>query len=231
MGRYIFPGVRAEIQYQDYPFAGEEEEQPYRLTFRLVSDFTFARKRPIPTYNSAGHRTRGAIAGQIEVQNAPAAPRYDLQGVDILLDGRRGTTTDTAGHFFKSNIKPGAHLVELDTSNLPFELVPERTTFVVSVISGTTTGIEFVVKPEYGIAGRVTDRDGHKLEGRSLQLLDEEGNVTASARTDQFGLHRMDGIPAGTYTLRLVSESTPHPPERQVIVTDDFLFDQDIITE
>ena len=53
----------------------------------------------------------------------------------------------------------------------------------------------------------------------------------ASAVTDRFGLYRMDGLSPGRYTLA-VQVRDPHAagaPEGVVVLTDDFLFGQDLV--
>jgi hypothetical protein len=74
---------------------------------------------------------------------------------------------------------------------LPFELVLERTYLVAGVAANVTTRVDFVVRPEFGIAGRVTDRSGNFLPGIVVEILDSQGNVIKSASTDQFGLYRI----------------------------------------
>jgi hypothetical protein len=48
--------------------------------------------------------------------------------------------------------------------------------------------------------------------------------------SDRFGLYRIDRLPPGTYTLRVAPGQLPgvELPTREVVVSDDFLFGQDL---
>ena len=232
--KYILPGIRAEIQYQSHPWDfGEEEHNQQMLLFQISSAFTYTQNRLIPTSGYETFKNRGAIAGKIVRRDAQKSSNDHLSNIAIIINhGERTTKTDMAGNFYVGNLKKGIYTVQLDVENLPIELVPERTEFTVEVGRNTTTKVDFVVRPEYGIAGRITDHTGNALQGTRIELLDAGGNVIKTALTDQFGLYRIDGLPVGTYHLHIAAESLPDPlmasPERKIEIVDDFLFGQDL---
>jgi hypothetical protein len=231
--RYLWPGIRAEISYQSLPPPAEDdEERDYLLTFGLTLDFAYAQGRFLPTYGTAASKTRGAIAGRIAIEDAHNLSRYDLSDIAIVVQGKRTARTDASGNFYMSNLETDMYVVELDVENLPIELVPERTSLIVGVAASATTRVDFVVRPEFGIAGRVTGSNGRRLEGIVVELFDSGGNFLKSTVTDQFGLYRIDGMSPGDYVIRVASESLPGsiitPQERKVTITNDFLFDQDV---
>ena len=102
-------------------------------------------------------------------------------------------------------------------------------------MDGRTDGKDnyFVVRPEFGLAGRVKDTFGAPLPDVRVELVDSDGNVVKTSVTDRFGLYRMDGLPIGRYTLRPAPESRPAASialaSREIEIRDDFLFDQDLI--
>lgn len=77
--------------------------------------------------------------------------------------------------------------------------------------AAAVTRLDFVVRPEFGIAGRVTGAAGQVLAGLTVELFDAEEQRVKTAVTDPFGLYRIDGLPIGRYTLRLAPASLPEP--------------------
>lgn len=156
----------------------------------------------------------------------------DLGQITVFVE-RRSVRTETGGTFFLGHLAPGLYRVTLDVENLPIELVPERVSFVVEVAAAAVTRVDFTVRPEFGLAGRIRTAAGADAPGVEVEVLDGEGRRLRSVRADRFGLFRVDGLPIGFYTLRIASASLPGLPEedlpvRSVEIRDDFLFDQDL---
>jgi hypothetical protein len=88
------------------------------------------------------------------------------------------------------------------------------------------------VRPEFGIAGRVTDAAGKMLGGLRVEIVDAQGRPAGTTVTDGFGLYRIDGLPIGRYRLSLDAGELFAPkvdsPERRSEIRDDFLFDQNL---
>ena len=100
------------------------------------------------------------------------------------------------------------------------------------ISAGAVTEIQFVVRAEFGLAGRLTTADGEHLTRVRVELVDLEGNRVASATTNRFGLYRLDGVPIGTYQLRIAPDSLPRAgelPIREIEIRDSFLFGQDLV--
>ncbi|HXV74784.1 MAG TPA: carboxypeptidase-like regulatory domain-containing protein, partial [Candidatus Polarisedimenticolaceae bacterium] len=144
----------------------------------------------------------------------------------------RVARTNAGGEFFVGNLRPGIYHVELSPDNLPIELAPQLRSLNAEVSGAAVTRVDFIVRPEFGIAGRVRDASGAPVSGMHVEILDGSSAVVVTAVTDRFGLFRVDGLPIGSYLLR------PRPRdlagldagavERVVRITDDFLFGQDL---
>ncbi|HVN33607.1 MAG TPA: carboxypeptidase-like regulatory domain-containing protein, partial [Thermoanaerobaculaceae bacterium] len=93
------------------------------------------------------------------------------------------------------------------------------------------TRVDFELRVEFGLAGRVRDAIGTPLAGVRVELVSPAGEIVAMGRTDTFGLYRIDGVAPGHYVVRLAAGAVPTgvtPPSREVAIVDDFLFDQDL---
>ncbi len=94
------------------------------------------------------------------------------------------------------------------------------------------TSVDFSVRPEFGITGRLTDNAGRHVAGARLEVLDSGGSRAAITLTDRFGLYRADGLAIGRYTVRVAEDGFPERegklPSFELEITDDFLFGQDL---
>ncbi len=223
----VLPGVLARLDYESSaanPFGTERRDD--RLSFGITVDLTLAGRRVLPADSVGNRPDSGAIAGGIRISERGA---WQLQGSKILVDGRLAARTDAAGNYYIGNLDPGIYQVELDPERLPLELVPRDTVTIAEVSSGASTRVDFLVRPEFGLAGRVTGPAGRVRPDVSVKLFDTAGTAVGSSRTDRFGLFRMDGIPAGSYVLRAVDPgSGGSSAPRRIRVVDAFLFDQDL---
>ncbi len=227
----IYPGVLARVEYEGVTLSAlSNESNGYRLLVGITTDFTVTPRGFLPTNSYDIRQNLGGIAGVVRVVGG--RQRYTLDGLTVDVDGRPAARTEPGGVFFVGRLSEGLHQIELDTEGLPIELSPVKTVVIAEVAAGAVTSVSFTVRPEYGIAGRVTDAAGRIVEGASLVLLAADGTIAGRAVTDRFGLYRMDGIAPGTYTLKLTAlaggAAAARPPTRTVEVIDDYLFGQDL---
>ncbi len=197
--------------------------------YRMTAEAEYGNELPARTADV--RVDRGGIAGSVRIDAPPGFPRYDLRGLTVRLDGRPLVRTEGGGAFFIGSLEPGIYRLELDSENLPIELAPFRTVLHAEVAGAAVTRLNFIVRPEFGIAGRLRDASGAPVAGMKVELLDGSRAVVATAVTDRFGLYRMDGLPIGTYMLRLkpgIAPDSQPQPSRPVQIEDDFLFDQDL---
>ena len=230
----LTPGISMRVAWEDDPLPVDGQAQGNRLfSIRITADLAWAQGRVVPARRQGVRFDRGALAGRVTIEGGLDFPGSSLSGLPIRLNGRIRTSTTNGGSFFVGGVLPGVYEVDLDSENLPIELAPTRTTIAVEVAAGAVTQVDFPVIPEFGIAGRLTDRDGHPVPLIRLELLNASGKILDTATTDRFGLYRIDRLRIGSYTLRVASEAgedvDDRRPERPIEITDGFLFGQDLV--
>jgi hypothetical protein len=227
----VGPGILASLQFENSPAFGDPQRRyDPRLTLRVFSDMAFARGRVLSGNTYALSTTRGAIGGQVKIPTGANVAPDDLAGLPVLIDGKAMTRTERGGRFFLGNLRPGVYEVSLDPDGLPIELTLEDSSRRARVEPGAVTGVEFTTTLEYGFAGRVTV-EGQFFANAIVELVDAEGGVLQTVRTDRFGLYRFDRVVVGRYVVRLAAANAPRAditwPSRTVEVKD-FMFGQDL---
>ncbi|AFY49872.1 hypothetical protein Nos7524_4102 [Nostoc sp. PCC 7524] len=235
----IIPGLFASIDYQGIPsrnrniFGNNIGDD--RLTISLISDLSFAGGSVRPSEYSSLNKDRGAIAGRIVVEGGRNGT--DLSGGLIQVYNNRGRSVggariDSQGNFFVGNLREGNYIVQIDPDELPIEVSLRKTTIVAEVAGAAVTKLDFPVRLEYGMAGRITDVSGQPMSEVEVEVVDTEGKRVATAMTDQFGLYRIDGLPVGKYTLRVPQQAnitnTATLPQLEVAISQDFIYDQNL---
>lgn len=229
----VFPGIFASAEYQsEPPIAMSENPNDTYLVASVRTDFTFSGGRMFAAEGGTTLRNRGAVAGRILVKGLEPGQAFDLEGVVLIIDNLHKVLTDPSGNFYKGDLKSGMHVVDLDLENLPMELVPVRSSLIAKVVARAVTRVDFTVRQEYGLAGRVTDARGLRRDGVRVELVNAAGSLVAVVTTDQFGLYRIDHVAPGEYRLRIKADDPALQrmvsPERQIEVSDEFLFDLDL---
>jgi hypothetical protein len=188
-----------------------------------------------PARYSGISKERGAISGKLAVQGESEG--FDLSNSIVRIYDTRnknvGTSrTDSNGNFFVGNLREGVYVVQLEPEELPIELAVSRTSLVAEVAPSGVTRVDFPVRTEYGVAGKVTDVSGQPLKEVRIELVTSTGARVLSSTTDQFGLYRLDGVPVGKYTLRVSPQdelnSNNTLPKRQVVISNKFVYNQNL---
>jgi hypothetical protein len=149
----------------------------------------------------------GAIEGVVVDARGGAVPSFTL-GVEsysgaaghVVRSGAPRKVDDPRGAFRLEKLAPGSYVLTAGDGHLP----PARTDLV-SVTGGATThGVRIVLGPGGTVVGRVFDDRHAPLEGVELRF-DAVSSVVesdASARSDAKGQYRLQGAPAGPFTVR-----------------------------
>ncbi|MUH00129.1 Cna B-type [Scytonema sp. UIC 10036] len=234
----VLPGLLARFEYQGIPtrartgFGGVGDD---RLTLSLISDLSFGGGRIAPTNYSGIGKERGAIAGRLVVEGENKG--FDLSGTVVrIFDNRNknvgSTRTDSKGNFFVGNLPEGVYVVQLEPEELPIELTVMKNSAVAEVATSAVTSLDFPVRPEFGVAGRVTDIAGQPVSQLRVELINGAGARVLSAVTDSFGLYRLDGVPIGFYTLRVSTQDSLNPndtlPKREIQIRNQFVYEQNL---
>ncbi|MBF2065335.1 MAG: carboxypeptidase regulatory-like domain-containing protein [Calothrix sp. C42_A2020_038] len=234
----VLPGLLGRIEYQGIPsrslsYLGGFGDD--RLSISLISDLSFGGGRVAPAWSGGVSKERGAISGQLTVGRA--AKNFDLSGSNIRVYNNRnqlmGTArTDSQGNFMVGNLPEGTYIVELEPDELPVELSVPKTSLIAQVANSAVTRLDFPVRVEYGLAGKVTDVAGQPISQVRVELTNLQGARVISAVTDRFGLYRLDGVPVGKYTLRVSLQDELNRndslPKRQVEIRDEFVYNQNL---
>ncbi len=233
----LLPGLFARLNYQAIPsrggsFSGFDDG---RLSVSLTSDMSVASGKFTPARYSGISKERGAISGQLAVKGGRQG--FDLSNSIVRIYDTRNknvgaTKTDSNGNFFVGNLPEGVYVIELEPEELPIELAVSKTSLVAEVASNGVTRVDFPVRTEYGVAGKVTDASGQPLKEVRIELVTSTGARVLSGTTDQFGLYRLDGVPVGKYTLRVSPQdelnSNDTLPKRQVVINNKFVYNQNL---
>lgn len=234
----VLPGLLGRIEYQGIPsrslsYLGGFGDD--RLSISLVSDLSFGGGRVAPSWSGGVGKERGAISGQLAL--AQARGNFDLSGSNIRVYNKRNefvgaATTDSKGGFMVGNLPEGTYIVELEPDELPVELSVPKTSLIAQVANSAVTRLDFPLRIEFGLAGKVTDVAGQPISEVRVELTNLQGARVMSALTDQFGLYRLDGVPVGKYTLRVspLDELNRNDslPKRQIEISNEFVYNQNL---
>lgn len=230
----VGPGVVARAEYQSIPRVDLFGSNQGRFSLNLVTDLAFSGGSVQPARALPYRRESGLVVGKVTIDaesqrlTGVAAGDFDLAGAKIIVDGATRATTDSHGRFTINNLPVGIYEVELDPEDLPIELSPTRLRLRAEIAAGASTRVDFPVSLQYGIAGRVTDRLGNPLANIAVELRTPDGTRIGRARTDTFGLYRIDQVPPGGYTL-VALDAQRVIARRTVTVAGDFEFGVDLV--
>jgi Carboxypeptidase regulatory-like domain len=234
----ILPGLLGRIEYQGIPARSQSYLGGFgndRFSISLVSDLSFGGGRVAPAWSGGVSKERGAIAGQLIVDQK--GPKFDLSGSSVRVYNSRNslvgnTRTDSKGNFFVGNLPEGNYIVELEPDELPVELSVPKSSLIAQVANSAVTRLDFPLRAEYGLAGKVTDVAGQPVASVRIELMNPQGARVITAVTDQFGLYRLDGVPVGKYVLRVSTQDTLNPndilPKRQIEIGNEFVYNQNL---
>jgi hypothetical protein len=148
-----------------------------------------------------------AIEGVVVDDRGSAVPSFTV-GVESFSPARgkslgRGPSKsfdDVRGAFRLENLAPGTYILTATAQNQP----PARSESIAVAAGAPTKGVRIVLSAGGIVAGHVYDDRHTPLEGVELSF-DQVSSIAVSrsrARTDESGAYRLEGAPAGLFTLR-----------------------------
>ena len=149
----------------------------------------------------------GAIEGAVVDDRGSGVPSFSV-GIESFTSahgrsmrgGARKSFDDVRGSFRWDKLAPGSYVLTASAPGKP----PARSD-PVDVASGITTrNVRIVLLQGGTVTGHVFDEGHQPLTGVEMRF-DAVSSVldsTASARSDETGLYRLEGAPAGPFTLR-----------------------------
>ncbi len=233
----VLPGLLGRIEYQGIPSRSQSYLGGFgndRFSISLVSDLSFGGGRVTPAWSGGVSKERGAIAGQLAVAQKG---QFDLSGSNVRVYDSRNSlvgnaSTDSKGSFFVGNLPEGNYIVELEPDGLPVELSVPKSSLIAQVANSAVTRLDFPLRAEYGLAGKVTDVAGQPVSSVRIELINPQGARVITSVTDQFGLYRLDSVPVGKYVLRVSTQDTLNPndilPKRQIEISNEFIYNQNL---
>ena len=201
-------GVRRELRPGISIFADgglrkfDEGEQELFGSLGLSVDLGLANGTFSAAPRQATNPRLGRLAGQIAIPEGFELYEEDLKGAKVIVNGKPLGTVEGNGSYWLSAVPKGIHSVRLEADNLPIDLVVDSEAIYAKVAPGAVTPVDFALAVEVGTAGRIIGPDGEPVARVPLEMVNSDGDVVSTARSNQFGLFRMDGLRPGSYTLR-----------------------------
>jgi hypothetical protein len=195
----------------------------------MTFDFAVAQNRIVPADSNRGSLNSAALSGELLLNGKRIPPRYDINRIELLIDGDSRTATVQGGRYYVDGLQPGLHKVAIDSRYLPIELMPKvDQSFWVRLESSAATEVPLALEVRFAIAGRVQDVNGLNKINERMLILDERGRTVGEVYTDQYGLYRADNLAPGIYTVA-VERDGGFVADIEITISDDFLFEQDLV--
>jgi hypothetical protein len=171
-----------------------------------ADDFAPSDPAPVPTAGRLTLRLRagGAISGTVVDERGRGIQSFSL-GIESYSGHRSGRGAqkfeDARGAFSLDHLPPGSYVLTATAQGKP----PTRSDSIEVRGGVTTNGVRIVLLLGGSIVGHVRDEHGTPLQGTELHfdLVSAVVDDGASATTDEAGAYRLDGAPAGPFTLRV----------------------------
>jgi hypothetical protein len=231
----VLPGVSSFLVLRDEPKGTERSDIDVGLALRweLSLDFSLLQGKIVPASRQLGTRSSvGSISGQLLLDDKPLSAEHNIDKISVLVDGYPRDVEVTGSYFIIDNVRPGLAEIRLDGEHLPIQFTPKNDKYIVEVERGAVTYMPLNLTEEYSVAGRAITATGTRLVAQKVSAFDEFGGRIAQVLTDRFGLYRVNAIAPGTYQFVFeVNDDAGNQRKvsREVIVTNEFLFGQDIV--
>jgi hypothetical protein len=143
--------------------------------------------------------------------NGVADPGEPFEKGALIVAGHQvaSSPTDTHGTAMIAGLQTYRPItVGIDRSSLADPmLAPEKALQVVTPRPGVLADVDIGLVGAGDIEGAIVKNGGLGFEGLALELVDSKGNVVANALTDYDGYFLFEGVPYGTYRVRVAEAS------------------------
>ncbi|MES2781207.1 MAG: carboxypeptidase regulatory-like domain-containing protein [Pseudomonadota bacterium] len=152
-----------------------------------------------------------AVVFQDDNADGIRQPNEPVQkGVELTAGtSGRGLPTDAQGRSIIDGLQPYEQiLIGIDASSLPDPFVqPATSGIVITPRPGIPTIIELPLVSAGEISGSLQREGGKTLSGVDIELLDKNGRVVKSTRTEYDGFFLFEFVPYGKYRIRVAALS------------------------
>lgn len=149
------------------------------------------------------------VSGYVLVEDN--GKKMPIEGVSIAVDGVRGPTTGTDGHYSVGRLTPGPHKISVVQGTLPTTVILADAVKTAQVATGISTRVDFVGTRLGAISGTVLFAGdggfGEFLPAANVYVVAQPGDHAAI--TDDQGQFILDNLPPGKYALDVDKETTP----------------------
>ena len=222
MRHNLLPGVYAKYEARHEPYLTNESKSYFFIN--IIADFGILDGEFKPTQAPEGNRNmRGYMAGNIYINNTDK--HIDSSDINILINNSSIKGGTSKGQFYIEDLKENIYTVELDSSSLPMEYTPVKSSYNVKISDGAVSKVDFYVDVFYGLAGEL--KGLKSKDSIKVILISEKDKKEFISYTDRFNYYRFDGLSPGTYTLSIVDDNLKSNTKK-VIIKNDFIFDQNL---
>lgn len=225
------PGVSSQLRLSKggRDLTLSEADSDLFLQWHVTFDFAVAQKRIVPADSSSAATQSAALTGNLMLGNEKIPSRYDIDRIELLIDGDTYTARVQGGRYYIEGLQPGLHKVAIDARYLPMELSPlADQSFWVRLEKSAATEVPLGLEVKFSIAGRVQDANGVNLPYQRLLILDNTGQIVGEVYTDQFGLYRTNNVAPGSYKV-MADRNGDGDAVIEVVVSDSYLFEQNLV--
>ena len=205
---------------------------PGSITDTVIDDNILTYDFGLRPLGSIGDR----VWSDLDADGVQDAGENGINGVTVILYDENNvevdrTTTSGDGDYLFEDLPAGSYTVVIDTATLPADQVPsfdrdgtlDNQTTVDLAPGQIVDDADFGYKEEpQEVFGSIGDRVWRDLDGDGIQdsgepgingvtviLLDENGDEYARTTTSGDGNYSFDNLPAGTYTVVVVTDTLP----------------------
>jgi hypothetical protein len=164
------------------------------ITLLTLTPTSIAQPTTAPPPNA---KTKNAITGQVIGADGKPVKNAAVSAAAIGARRQRPTavTTNEDGAFRINDVKPGAYQLR---ASLPGYVT--ATNGLRNVYAGEFVTLQLVKGGV--VTGKVTDANGEPIPGMNVKLIGTQATESgASKRTDDRGIYRIFGVPAGNYVV------------------------------